>query len=269
MEQNNQPVYLNENRKREWLVKPFNNGAPISRAREYFRSQLAKFRQVHPEFDFFLKQIGIILKKENNTEYKNLILFIDGFPETNWVSPSNSMFSVFIKLFNWCLSPSQASTYIKQCLFVYKRITNNNYCLGENYGISIARCRYDGQVRKFLTCTMLPNQSFNNYEDWYWFGVTFTTLLVDDGLNDIDLISDLSIDIKGKTEILEDSLTLFNRYQKKNFYRKLIWETIKQLEEKKAIKRIGQSNNFLGHYYYFEFRDYVGSYWFKKGGCAK
>jgi hypothetical protein len=216
-----------ESRNREWIHKPIINGVPVSWAGEYLRKRLVSFRKEHIEFDLFLNEIGKLL----DNKYKNLLRFINGESEGNWISPKKSMFDVFIKLFNLCLSPTQAVRYIDECYQTYLKMLRHHYYLSNDYSVSLKRCNYDGKVRKFIEVYV------NGPDGEYFYIVNFSSLVIFNSyFHDMDIV------LVGKNEKYEDALSLFEYHQDNrrsvliNVRNSLLYE----LKEKGIIKEINK-----------------------------
>ena len=228
-------------RTREWVHKPVFHGAPISWAREYFRGRLNQFRKEHKQFDNFLIEINKLLKSKNDPDFINLEKFIDGEAETNWVSPRNTMFDAFIKLFNLCLSPKQAFEYIEECCDLYKEMFEKEYMLCGDQRLSIRRSSWDGYKDKFISFSVKPTSESKNWEYEYWFDITTSSKIIEEYTNDI-IAHVHKIKLMTSFEKLEDALLLFEYYQNKGLLRKVFNTGIKDLEDKGVIKEINQTN---------------------------
>ena len=195
-----------EDRKREWIHKPVFDGGPLSRLRDYFRNRLKTFREEHEEFDLFLKELHSLLSKETNPDYQNLRLFLEGEAEVNWITPRKGcMFNVLIKLFNLCLSPSQAYDYIKKCHYWYVYMIDAEYELcsqPEYYTKEQAKSHEKVQLVEYR---VEPKKQPNCWEYHYIFHVK--TLLKESKTSstEIELICD--------KEEMKDALMLFSNYQ--------------------------------------------------------
>ena len=249
-------------RERELLRKPAFKGGPLSRLNEYFKGRLSQFRNEHSDFDIFLKEIGELLKKENNKEFNNLILFIDGEPDTNWVCASNSIFDGFIKLYNLGYSSKEAFEYIKQCLDAYLHATQIKYHLEGNYEISYMVSRWDGLPHRFIKLSTFPSYKDLNSNCLSRIDITFSELVDDDGVNDIDVMADIEIGYICSNDIVNDAFIFFNNAQNKIFFRKTFWDVINQLKEKSIIKELEIYNEEWPYLRYFQFKDFVGRYKF-------
>ena len=221
---------MNEKRNREWIHKPIITGVPVSRASEYLRGRLLSFRKEHIEFDIFLNEIGKLL----DSKYKNLLRFINGETEGNWISPKKSMFDIFIKLFNLCLSPKQAVSYIDECYQIYLKMLSHTYSLSPEYSVSLRRSNYDGKVRKYIEVYV------NSGNHKYSFKVTLPSLVVFDSY-----YCDTEFELLGD-EIYEDSLSLFEYHQDntRSVLNNVRNAVIYQLKENGVIKEIDKEDHF-------------------------
>ena len=232
-----------EERTREWIHKPYPLGAPLANARKFFRFRLERFREEHKQFDEFLIEIGKLIKAENNHDFNNIAKFIDGEAETNWVSPRNTMFDAFIKLYNLCLSPKQAFDYINKCLAKYKEMLGFDYELCGNLELSIRRSRWDGRENKFISFVVKPNIELISYLNCqYWFEITTSLTIVEDRYNDVTTHVH-EFELRCKHEIVEDALMLFEYHQNNVLLRKVFESGIKELTDKKIIREVGQTDS--------------------------
>ena len=241
---------MDKNRTREWIHKPVFHGAPVSWAEKYFRGRLIKFREEHKQFDVFLNDLNVFLKKEKNGDYKNLRLFIEGESKTNWISPSGSLFDVFIKLYNLCLSPEQAYKYIKECREWYLFMLNSEYRISDDIQFSIKRNNETGRNSKFVDINVTPIEEPDNWDYYYWFHISTSLTVVEDHFNDIACHID-KINLICGHEILHDALMLFVNEQNKPLLRNVFDTAIKALVDKGLIKEIKtkQFYDWIIHYY--------------------
>lgn len=239
-----------EKRTREWIRKPVFHGAPISWAQKYFQGRLEKFRKDHKQFDEFLIKINKLIKAENNSDLQNIEKFIDGDGEVNWISPRQSLFDIFIKLFNLCLSPKQAFNYIVECHSIYKKMSNMDYQLCGGVELSIRRSNWDGKESKFISFSVKPKKESIDFDYEYWFDITVSLKIIEEHLNDIKTHIN-QFDLRWQDEKLEDTLMLFEYYQNKGLLRKVFEAGIEELKEKGIIKEVGQemSYSFIIHLY--------------------
>ena len=241
---------MEENRTREWIHKPVFHGAPVSWAREYFRGRLAKFREEHKEFDIFLNDLYVYLQKENDSDYKNLCLFIEGKSETNWISPGGGLFDIFIKLFNLCLSPEQAFSYIKECHKWYLFMLNADYEISDRPEFSIRTSTWDGKNTKFVCVNVLPKEEPENWDYYYWFNISTSLKIVEDHFNDITSHTN-DVSLVCSHEKLHDVLMLFVNHQNKPLLRNVFNIAINELVDKGFIKEIKTEclDYWIIHYY--------------------
>lgn len=230
-------------RTREWIHKPVFHGAPISWAREYFQGRLKQFRKEHKQFNDFLIEINRLMKADNNPFFANLEKFIDGKAETNWISPKNTMFDAFIKLYNLCLSPKQAFDYIKECLWFFKEMFDKEYKLCGKTRLSIKRSRWNGKKNKFISFSVKPKAEPKDRDHEYWFDITSELKIIEEYMNDITAHTD-EFKLKTSFEQLEDALILFEYHQNKGLLRKVFNTGIKDLEHQGVIKEVGQKDSY-------------------------
>ena len=195
-------------RKRALIYQPTYSSCPISWAREYFQGQLRAFRKKHPQFDCFLREIGKELENEKSKDYQRIIKFINGEAETNWICTRNSIFSVFIELFNLCLSPDQAVSYIKKCHLEYLKMLRDKYRLSKEYEIILSRSRYDGLVKKHVMLKVLP--ATDNHHLEYSYKISISPLLLDN--EDLSLSSNVDIELLSSNPIYQHAFSLFEYY---------------------------------------------------------
>ena len=230
------PLKFIEERKREWIHKFTYSGAPILWANVYFNNRLKAFREEHQEFDIFLNELGILIKEENKEYYSNILKFIDGKSQTNWISTSNSLLDMFIKLYNLCLSPRQALNYIKKCYKAYRYMNKLTYQLPETYEVLIKRSNYDGKARKFINLYVSYERKDKLEAERFWFDVTIESLIINCDGWDICTRPDIDVKIKGDKELYEDALMLFEYHQNKTFLKTKIFDfVLKGLIDKGAF----------------------------------
>ena len=239
-----------EDRTRVWLHKPLIHSVPVSAVRIYLNQRLAKLRKEYSEFDSFLIEVGELLKKENNNDYLNIIRLIEGDAESNWISPSKSLLTVLIKLFNLCLSPKQAVNYIKECYQLYCFMNTTTYRIDDEYEVSIRRSRWDSKPRKFINILVIPNQQIDNWDNYYWFNITFSDLVIEDYVNDIVCQCDTTFEIRNGQEKFEDTLMLFVYYQYKDLLRNIFNTVIKRLKKLGIIKLVSKDKEYESSYQY-------------------
>ena len=230
-----------EDRKRKIIHKLTFQGVPLSWAREYILGRFKSYRKDNPEFDVFLDEIGELLKAEKNDDYANLIKLINNEGEGNWITPSKSMLTAFVKLYNLCLSPKQAFAYIKKCLTEYKKMSNNTYQLCDKPQLSIRRSRWDGRESKFISFSVKPKTVSKNWDYIYWFDITTSLKMIEDCVNDITTHVDEFI-LRCHNDMLEDALMLFEYHQNKNFLRKVFETGIKELVKQGIIRETIQKD---------------------------
>ena len=242
-------------REREWIHKPVFHGAPVSWAEKYFRGRLKNFREEHKEFDGFLIDLFDYLKNEQDGDYKNLRLFIEGQSETNWISPAGGLFDIFIKLFNLCLSPEQAFNYIKQCHEWYLFMLNADYKISDKPEFSIRKSTWDGINTKFVSVNVLPKEEPENWDYYYWFRISSSLTVIEDSFNDVSCHVD-KIKLVCGHEKLHDALMLFSNHQNKPLLKKVFNTAINSLIDSGLIKEIKteQFYDWIIHYYETDFK---------------
>lgn len=252
---------MSKKRLRPLLLKPVFHGAPISWARKFFQQQLEKYRQANPDFDSFLKGVEQIIWDRYEPYYFNILKFLRGEAETNWVSPSNSLLEMFVKLYNYDFSSRQAVNYIKTCHKIYDYLLSNKLKLANEYQIITKTCRWDGISRDFLDVDLVPASKLENQDDYYWIHITFCPL---QGIEDSpDDFNDTEIELRSGRDIYEDALCLFDRYQGSRFFNQCldlaIVELLKHNLVSKPIKIDYTSFKYLfygiKHHNYFKITD--------------
>ena len=244
-------------REREWIHKPVFHGGPasLSLAEKIFRGRLKRFREEHKEFDGFLIDLFDYLKNEQDGDYKNLCLFIEGQSEVNWISPGGGLFDIFIKLFNLCLSPEQAFNYIKQCHEWYLFMLNADYKISDKPEFSIRKDTWDGKHTKFVEVNVLPKEEPENWDYYYWFRISSSLTVIEDSINDVSCDVD-KIELVCEHEELHDALMLFSNHQNKPLLRKVFDTAINSLVDSGLIKEIKTKRFYdsIIHYYDTDFK---------------
>lgn len=202
---------MEKDRTRPFLLEPVYHGAPISWAQKYFRGRLSGFRKENPEFDEFLTGIEKIIIERKIDYCGNILLFLKGEAETNWVSPRNSLFRMFIKLFNYDFSSKQAVDYIEKCHGVYLFLSKNELRLSNEYRVYSKRSRWDGNVIDYLEISLSPKKEIKDWDEYYFIDLTFGCF--QERGRDVDYSCNTEIIIRSGREIYEDSLKLFDYYQ--------------------------------------------------------
>ena len=244
-------------RKREWIHKPIFSGGPASFAQKYFREILSEFRNEHKEFGEFLFEIGKLLKAENKDDFKNIEKFIDNEAEVNWIAPNNSLFDVFIKLFNLCLSPKQALLYINECLIRYKTMMDVDFHLdlNEEPTFIIGISNRNGKVCKMIRFIVEPKLDEANLE--YHFEIATSLDVVEDRKNDVTShVDDFSL--KCQDEKTNDALMLFEYHQDRGLLRKVFDAGIKELESKNIIRETNQRHSGIWTIHHYEANIEIG-----------
>lgn len=229
-----------KDRKREILQAPIFHGAPASRVSEYIKGRLDSFRKEHLKFDLFLKEIKQLILDDYNDDYADIVTYIES---NKPVRSNRSLCGVFVDLFNMDLSPKQSFDYIQKCHNLYVFIKNSNYLIDEEYEISVRRSRWDGKPRKFITIDLVPKKKLPDWDDHYWFRITFSSLVIEDHFNYITLQADTTIKIINSQSKFENALRLFEYNQDKEFLRSLFETAVEQLIDKKIIKEVERYNH--------------------------
>ena len=229
-----------KDRKRELLQSPIFHGGPASNISGYIKGILDSFRKDHEEFDLFLKEIGQLILNNYNEDYSDIVTYIES---TKPIRSNRCLCDVFVDLFNMDLSPRQAFDYIQKCYSLYTFIKDVNYQIDNEYEISVRRSRWDGKPRKFITVDLNPRKQLPDWDDHYWFRITFSSLVIEDHLNDITFQADTTIKIINSQYKFENTLRLFEYNQEKEFLRRLFETAVEQLLELKVIKEVERYNH--------------------------
>ena len=224
---------------REWIHKPESRGAPLNRVQQYFREKLAKFREEHQQFDYFLLRINELIEEENNPDFNNIVKFINGEAKANWICANSSIFKMLVMLFNLCLSPKQAIEYIKECLVLYKEMLKASYEIAWKPTFFVHRSSWDGQYIKFIRFVVIPM----NKQQYCFFSITTPLRIRREDLECLSLSSDIEIDIDCGDVKLKHALMLFEYYQEEELLKKLFQTGIQDLIEKGIIKSVGQKDD--------------------------
>ena len=246
-----------EDRTREIIYKKHFYPGPTWKLEENFREHLVDFREEHKKFDEFLIGLGELLKAENNDEYSNLIKFIDGKPRGNWVASKISMITVFIKLYNLCLSPLQAYEYIKECLALYEKMLAEDYHSQIDF-LNIGANPYDGKKDKIINIEIYANKLsiFSKEENCSCY-VNFNILTALRGIvvptksnNILDAGNMKAFSYHHK---VQEVLTLFEYHQNnKGLLKRVFLEAIKQLQENGDIRLNSHREENGKDYYDYE-----------------
>lgn len=226
---------MSKKRLRPLLLRPVFHGAPISWARKFFQQQLEKYRQANPDFDSFLKGIEQIIWDRYEPFYSNILKFLRGEAETNWVSTGDSLLEMFIKLYNYDFSSRQAVNYIKTCHKIYDYLLSNQLKLANEYQIITKTCRWDGITHNFLDIDLVPASKLENQDDYYWIKITFCPLQRIE--RSIDYFDDTKIELISDRDIYEDALCLFDRYQGSRFFNQCLDLAIVELLKHNLVSK--------------------------------
>ena len=221
---------MSQDRTRPFLLQPVFYGVPISWVDGYFKSYISNFRKNNPEFDEFLKEMKEEISLRQLDYCSNILLFLDGKTKPNWVSPKNSMFRLFIKLYNYDWSGKQAVDYIDRCHETYLSLKREKLKLGEEYDVFMQRSRWDGVDREALTIDIEPINRDNND---YYLKLIFSSLQND---TSFDSLCDTDITMMSSRELYEDALILFDYYQGYSYLNKVLEFAIKEMINKRIIK---------------------------------
>ena len=200
--------------KKEIIEKPIYHGAPLSWVDKYFKNSFESFRKKHPQFDKFLIETKEILIKKGKNKYQNLIKFTSGDVKPNYISPSEFMFKLFIKLYNYHFSSIEAYRYIDKCYKSYKDMCNKKYKLNYILETFNKRSRYDGKDKDFIVVSVIPIKEVDNNR--LSFNITTSTFVE---LDDVLQNPDVNIEVCSENKnLLNDALCLFEYYQDNNLY---------------------------------------------------
>ena len=248
---------LFEDRTREIIYKKHFYPGPTWKLEENFRQHLVDFREEHKKFDEFLIGLGEILKAENNDEYSNLIKFIDGKPRGNWVASKISMITVFIKLYNLCLSPLQAYEYIKECLALYEKMLAEDYHSQIDF-LNIGANPYDGKKDKIINIEIYANKLsiFSKEENCSCY-VNFNILTALRGIvvptKSNNILDAGNMKVFSYHHKVQEVLTLFEYHQNnKGLLKRVFLDAIKQLQEKGDIRLNSHREENGKEYYDYE-----------------
>ena len=248
---------LFEDRTREIIYKKHFYPGPTWKLEENFRQHLVDFREEHKQFDEFLIGLGEILKAENNDEYSNLIKFIDGKPRGNWVASKISMITVFIKLYNLCLSPLQAYEYIKECLALYEKMLAEDYHSQIDF-LNIGANPYDGKKDKIINIEIYANKLsiFSKEENCSCY-VNFNILTALRGIvvptKSNNILDAGNMKVFSYHHKVQEVLTLFEYHQNnKGLLKRVFLEAIKQLQENGDIRLNSHREENGKDYYDYE-----------------
>ena len=176
------PILCENHRKigtfyKEWYLFTLTfHGAPASCTQKYFRDRLSSFRKENPEFGEFLNRIQKTIIERKLDYCDNILLFLKGEAKTNWISPRNSLFRMFIKLFNHDFSSKQAVNYIEKCHDSYLFLLNNKLKLSDDYEVYLKRNKLDGSVIDFLEISLLPENESEDWDDYYFIDLIFGSM---------------------------------------------------------------------------------------------
>ncbi len=210
-----------------WLTRPVHGSLQAEYHKNYFKHLFSWYKKTQKDFCNFLVDINYLLKQENNNDYLNLIMFLEGNPNVDWISYKGSLFDVFSRMFENKKTPLMTVEYIKECNAIHKAIINSNYKLSDEYIISNKISAWDGRIKTFITCQFKPTKPVFNYD--FFFEISSGSLIIDDKNSDITASKDISIEVKSKEDIIDDSLSLFECSSNNPFYKKLFWDAIEQL----------------------------------------
>ena len=222
-----------KDRTRPFIKAPFFCGAPMNHYKEYFVARLKEYRKQNPIFDSFLKEIEKIIVKDGSGVYKNILMFLKGEPEPNYVSPNKSVFRLFIKLYNYDFSPQQAFNYIESCYFLYFKMLNTRYKLSNRYEVFSQRTRWDGSTRDFLKISLEKTDKIHYDSEIYSLELTFCSL--QETNQELGFASDTSLKIISHEDKYEDALILFDYYQGEKYLKGVLSRAVSDLLDKGII----------------------------------
>ena len=244
-------------REREILQKLIIHGGPLNHFTDHMRFRLRDYRQSHPDFNDFLLELREYLIGEKQYNFSSLIKFIDDKSEGNWISNPKSIFGIMIKLYNLCLSPKQASDYIKRCYRLYQFMLNADYKLCQSYEVLIRRDSWDGNAKKFIVVNAEPNKHSQEWGDEYWFHVTLSSTIISTFGN-----TSATYELRTGADIFEDTLRLFEYSQECYLRKKILNFILKELDERKIISLVNTEENPLGWTVYtYDIKDEPGGYY--------
>ena len=224
---------MEKERARPFLLEPVYHGAPLSWVQKYFRGRLHSFRKENAEFDEFLNGIEKEINERQLDYCGNILLFLNGEAEPNWISPKNSLFKMFIKLYNYDFSSKQAVDYIEKCHETYLFLIDNKLKLSNEYSVYSKRNRWDGSTIDYLEISLSPIKETKDWDDYYFIDLVFGSY--QEHNRDLDYSCNLEIHIKSGREIYEDSLKLFDYYQGNKYLNQVLQFAISELLKKKII----------------------------------
>ena len=224
---------MEKERTRPFLLEPVFHGAPTNWAKKYFSGKLYKFRKENPEFDGFLKEIKQIIEERKLDYCDNILLFLNGDAEANWVSPKKSLFRLFIKLFNYDFSSRQTVDYIEECHSTYLNLIDEKLCLSNEYQINIEQSRWDGAIRDFLDISLNPTKEENDWDDYYFIDLHFGSIQES---RDVNYLCDTKMTLRSGKTIYEDALILFDYYQGCKYLNSVLKFAIDELIKKGIIR---------------------------------
>ena len=224
---------MDKDRTRPFLLEPVYHGAPISWARKYFRGKLSGFRRENIEFDEFLKGVEKIIVERKLDYCKNILLFLKGEAEANWVSPKKSLFRMFIKLYNYDFSSKQAVDYIEKCHDTYLLLLNNKLKLSNEYEVYSKRSRWDGNTIDYLEISLSPIKELKDWDDHYFIDLEFGSF--QERGRDVDYSCNTEITLRSARAIYEDALILFDYYQGNKYLNSVLKFATSELLKLKII----------------------------------
>ena len=253
-----------EDRKRKLMYVDIYSGGITYDYKKFIKGKLDNIRKEHEEFDLFLKEIRKLIGNNYNKDYTDIVTFLES---KKYVRSCREICDAFVDIFNMDLSPKQALDYIQECHKLFCFIRDSEYRLSDSYEISVRRSRWDGKPRKFMKISFAPNKCLPDWDDGYWFYITFGSLIIEDHLNCIKLQNDTEIKIVNPQRKFEHALKLFEYGRKKEFLRHLFENAVAQLIDKKIIKEVERYNHpdfskLIVHKYFI--KDVVGYYRLKK-----
>lgn len=224
---------MNNDRTRPLLEAPAYHSVPASWVTKYLQSKVEEYRHNNPLFDEYLSKTHEEIVGRDLSYCGNVLIFLEGKGEANWISPSKSLFKTFIKLFNYDFSVKQTVDYIEKCHEEYDFLLNNELKVSDTYSIFTKTCSWDGNTRDFVNLSLEPVKASN--KDCYWINVDICSL--QDVLGDPDHFGDNKIEFKSDKAIYEDALVLFDYYQGSTFLNKCLKFAISKLIQYRVIDK--------------------------------
>lgn len=241
---------------RELIEKPKPNGIPFSKADTYFHELFSKFRKKHKEFDDFLLGLKRLIESEKAKYCHNIVKLIKGDFCIDWIYASDSLFAMLIKLYNYGLSAEQAFDYIKKCHSLYEKLKLIEYKLFFECSVYKQKASLDCKVRNFVEVKLLPKGiSSLNFE------VSFSDLVDVSTIDKNRYWPDVVIKAKSDDAHVEDALMLFEYYQTRELFEKILNTAIDGLIKAGVIVKTKETKDWYGVRYEYDFLKPVGRHY--------